>query len=130
MKISDELYARLQTASRESFEELIDLAVQEALRALPLVIDNITKQTAVMRTCSEKFYSENPELQNHKPLVAETLQRVESENPGASYETLLAKTKPQVFANLNAATKFGSGSAKTTAKKLELFDLDSQVNKL
>lgn len=124
--ITEQLLERLKLGEREAFEDLVQLAVQEALKALPLVIDNITKQAAVLRSSSEQFYNENPGLREHKPLVAKVLEQVEAENPGISYKTLLEKTKPRVYQALQSQ----SVAKPVNPEKLKLFDLDHNINKL
>lgn len=125
--VTEQLFERLKLGEREAFEDLVHLAVQEALKSLPLVVDNITKQAAVLRTSSEKFYADNPSLRDHKKLVAQVLEQVEAENPGISYKTLLEKTKPRVYQALQSSA---TATKSVNPEKLKLFDLDHSINKL
>lgn len=105
--------------------KLIRVSAEESLKMLPTVMSHMTKQAAHLRDISEKFYLNHPELQMNKKMVAEIIEKVESENPGQSYEKILELTVPIAQSRLKTLksvhTKIGS-------KSLE--DLDDGLGKL
>lgn len=70
-------------------EELISLSVERSLQSLPSVVDYMVRQTTYLKQLSESFYKENEDLASHRDQVTRVIERLESENPGKSYEDLL-----------------------------------------
>lgn len=74
----------------DSFENRIcKKAVEEALKSIPQVVDHVTKQAIFLREKAHKFYKDNPDLVNERPLVTKALHELEIENPGMSYGELV-----------------------------------------
>lgn len=104
--------------------ELRQEAAQESLKLLPVVIDNIIKQSATLKDQSNKFYSEHSDLKAHKELVAKTIEQLEAANPGKSPEKLLELAAASVRKQLTNQSK-----AKTSDKR-RLAELDDFCGKL
>lgn len=121
--INNELHEKLVSGSKDAFEQLIQLAVQEALKMLPIVNENIIKQSAVLHKASEQFYQNNPDLVDHKPMVASVIERLESDAPGTGFDEILKKAGPEVRKAIGA-----SSSASTTKRRID--ELDDVVGKL
>ena len=71
---------------------LVKLSVEESLRALPTVMTSLSNQASYLKGISDDFYSKNKDLNNEKnrKIVAETIERIESKNPGKKYSEILA----------------------------------------
>ena len=67
-------------------------AVEQALRSLPFVVQSLIASTSNLKSASERFYNDNPDLTNHKPLVAKAMEKVERENPGFTIEQVVDRT--------------------------------------
>ena len=97
-----ELVKRIKdgTVTEEDFnamqERTCQRAVEMAMRTVPQVVDHVTKQAFLLRKLSHEFYKNNPELAQDKELVARTIEKLEGDNPGATYEQLLAKVPGKV----------------------------------
>lgn len=98
--ISDALYQKLQTGEREAFDELLALAVQEALKALPGVIKHLTSEVTILQSKARKFYKDNPDLVPHKKLVQKLIEREEASNPGIEFDQLLTQVLPKIHKKL------------------------------
>lgn len=121
--ISEELIKELLAGDKAAWDTFSQKLVQESLRMLPLINDNIVKQAALLHESSTQFYKDNGELVGHKQLVAETIEVIESENPGMAYDELLEKVAPRVKSILKI-----SDAPKAAAKHLD--DLDLTIGKL
>ena len=86
--------------TEEEKQEIINLAVEKALLKLPEVVGNLMANQAMMAKINKKFYAENPELVNHKQLVGEVIEKVESDSPGKSYEEIIRAATPIIKSRL------------------------------
>lgn len=116
--ISEQLLERLKVGEKEAFNDLVQLAVQEALRLLPMAHENIVKQAAVLHKLSKDFYEKHEKLANHKDKVASAIESVEAEFPGLEYEEILNRAANRVYTTLNVSPK-----VEKTAKHLKELDL-------
>lgn len=116
--ISDELHKRLVAGDKAAFDQLVQLAVQEALKMLPIVNENIIKQSAVLHKASEQFYQNNPDLADHKPMVASVIERLESDAPGTNFDEILRRAAPEARDAIQAQ----NGAAGTTKNRLSKLD--------
>lgn len=123
--ISKELMEKMLAGDKEAWDAHSQLLIQEALRMLPLINDNIVKQAALLHESSTKFYKDNPGMVGHKQLVAETIEVVESENPGMGYDELLEKVAPRVNTILQLEQKPAKPARTNT-----LNDLDQAIGAL
>lgn len=90
--------------------QIVKLAVEESLKILPQTMSHLSKQVDYLKMLSTKFYSENKDLVPHKPLVAKTIEQVESENPGMPYEDILKISATKARSLVSEASKISSQS--------------------
>ena len=81
------------TATAEDLDSFADAickrAVEETLRTIPQVVDHCTKQAIFLREKAHKFYKDNPDLVEERPLVQRAMHELEVENPGMNYDDLI-----------------------------------------
>lgn len=120
------IIAREIGCSESTLNELAQQIIQEALKSLPLVNENIIKRSGALHKMSEDFYRKNPDLLEHKPTVASIIEQVESENPGISFDKLLDKAgaRSREFLKLNDNFK------RSKPEKSTLHDLDISIGQL
>jgi len=100
MKIEDVITeAEYNRMSKLTYSQFCDylmriskFCVEEALKAIPHVITHLSKQSIYLKTLSDNFYKDNKDLDNNRELVTKVMEKVESENPGISYEEVLKKS--------------------------------------
>ena len=110
--------------TKEGLEALMTkvcaLAVEDTLRLLPSVVQNLVIQVADLKESSDKFYRDYPELGQHKEGVAHIVQELEAKFPGKSLKELMPEVARTAKTRL---AQLGSLSAQSGPKpKLE--DLD------
>lgn len=76
--------------------EIVDMAVEKALRLLPETLTNLMISKEIYDKMTEKFYSENKEFQEYKPIVAEVVSKIEGQDPTKSYEQILKEATPKI----------------------------------
>jgi len=115
-----------QTITDQDLEKFQQHIVEMTLRTLPNTIEYLLKQTASVQQLSEDFFKRHKELQEHKDLVGQVLERTEAENPGLDYERLLDKVAVKAKSRL--------GSLKTIEKQPEkrarAIDMDKALGDL
>lgn len=97
---------------------VIKASVEESLRILPSVLNHLTYQATYLKTMSDNFYKQNPDLAREKELMAKTIEAVEIENPGMSYEQILEKSAKRARDVLATRNK----TFEKNPKQLEQFD--------
>ena len=99
VQITDEEYHKA-TNCKKGLEELLTkvcaLAVEDALRVLPSVMQSLITQIADLKATSDKFYKDNPELVDCKDQVARVLEKLQSASPGKAYIDLLVDVKKEL----------------------------------
>jgi hypothetical protein len=109
--------------TKEEFEaRLIDLkheAVEEALRVLPSVLQNLVVQVAHVKELRDNFYRDHPELDSHKEIVAKVVEEVEASNPGLIYDKLMEKVAPIARQRIKALSIVDSNNGKPSLEKLD-----------
>ena len=107
--ITRQEYESLGRLSYDGFKvytaKIVKLAVEESLKALPAVMTHLSGQAAYLRELSEKFYKDNPELSQHRPLVSKLIERTEANNPGMSYENVLSIAANEAKSHLGSLSK-------------------------
>lgn len=73
---------------------LVYKAVEEMLRILPGVIHNLVRRTVQLRDLTDKFYSDNKDLVDHKEIVARVIEGLELKSPQIDLEALLKAAAP------------------------------------
>lgn len=104
--------------SQEERESIINEAVQRTLLSLPEVIGNLLRNHATMMKLNKKFYDENPELKDHKDLVAAVMEQVDGTTPSLSHEELQKKALPEIKARLRDLKKLNTTTVKSTTPDL------------
>lgn len=109
--------------ANEILQRVCSKAVEDALRALPAVMENLLQQGALLKKTSEQFYKDHADLQDHKDIVAMTLEELDGKNPGRQYIDTLRDAVPLIREKIKRleAVDFG-------AKKPTLASLDERVN--
>lgn len=73
---------------------LVYKSIEEMLRILPGVIQNLVKHTIMLRDLTDRFYTENKDLADHKDIVARVIEGLELKAPGIDLEQLLKEAAP------------------------------------
>lgn len=73
---------------------LVYRAVEEMLRILPGVIQNLVRRTVMLRDLTDKFYADNKDLVDHKDVVARVIEGLERKSPQIDIEQLLKEAAP------------------------------------
>lgn len=73
---------------------LVYKSVEEMLRILPAVIQNLVKHTVMLRDLTDRFYAENKDLAEHKEVVARVIEGLELKAPAIDLEQLLKEAAP------------------------------------
>lgn len=85
------------TAEQEEYLQLIKKqAVEEALRILPGVTQNLIAQISWLRGHTEQFYKDNPDLVPYKAQVGKAIEQYEAKHPSAKFEEILPKIADDV----------------------------------
>lgn len=111
--IDESLLQDLREGKKEAFELLVHKAVEEALRALPGVMKSLMIQASYVQQLNTTFYDKHKDLKGQEDLVLKTLERIEGENPGTPYESVLEKTAAEVR---KVTSEFGRLSMQETSK--------------
>lgn len=85
--------------------KVVQLCVEEALKALPHVITSLAQQAAYLKKLSDDFYDSNKDLANHKDVVAKVIENIEANNPGMEYEKVLSIAAPRARQTLSLRDK-------------------------
>ena len=78
----------------EEKEEIINLAVERALLAIPEVVGNLMTEHAAYSKINSQFYKEHPEFSNHKDIVVSVVEMIDGQNTAISYDEKLKKAVP------------------------------------
>jgi hypothetical protein len=102
------------------FEKAVTYAQRKAeenvYRAIPDIVKNNIELINTMRATSETFYSENPDLQPFKKVVAAVFEEISSQNPDKNYNELLKKVGDEARKRLELHKK--ATEPKQTSPKL------------
>lgn len=77
-------------------EAIIQEAVERTLRFLPSVVSNLMVSKEIYDKMTEKFYSDNPDFVQFKPIVAEVVSKIEGKDPTKTYEQILKEATPEI----------------------------------
>lgn len=129
--ITNDEYKSIKTLNYDQFcmflMRVVKLSVEESLKALPHVMAHLSKQTDYLRSLSAKFYADNKDLINHKPLVAQIIEQVEAENPGSLYEKILEISATRAR---EAIARMSKGAPFEGAKNDLIKHIDSKLKEL
>ena len=82
---------------------LVYKTVEEMLRILPGVIQNLVRRATMLRDITDKFYEDNPDLVDHKVVVAKVIEGLELKSPQINLEQLLKEAAPLARRQLRLA---------------------------
>lgn len=127
--ITDEEFANARD-SKAGLEALLTrtcaLAVEDALRVLPSVVQSLVVQVATLKETSDKFYADNKDLAMHKDGIAALTEEFEAKNPGKELPDILKEVAVEARRRLKT---FGSLAA-VQSPKPELTTLDAELKNM
>ncbi len=80
----------------EEMEIVIDKAVEKALLMIPEVVGNLITHHISVNKLNKNFYEKNPELREHKAMVASVIEQIEGNNLPMDYSKLVDKALPEI----------------------------------
>lgn len=101
----------------------IDSTVEKALLRIPEIIGALMADKAAQMETVKKFYTEHSEFNSHKDLVGAMVQKVDAENPGASYSDLLKKATPLIHEAIRTKAKLDLSTIPTEKPTTDLGEL-------
>jgi len=118
-----ELVSQLAKGDYEAWADLKQLVIQEAIKMLPMINSVVAKKAVGLAQASKEFYERHPDLQDKKELVTKTMQQLEADKPGLSFDELLNETA-------SLASKGSAGIPVNANPPRKLDELDLAVGKL
>ena len=88
--------------TEEEKSEIIGLAVERAILAMPEVVGNLMANHAALHKMNSEFYKVHPEFAERKDVVQSVVEMVEGKNPLDNYEKILEKSVPEIKRRLIA----------------------------
>ncbi len=82
--------------TNEEMEIVIDKAVEKALLMIPEVVGNLITHHISVNKLNKSFYEKNPELREHKAMVASVIEQIEGSNLPMDYSKLVDKALPEI----------------------------------
>ena len=82
--------------TEEEKTEIINIAVEKMLLAIPEVVGNLMANHAALHKINAKFYKDHPEFREKKNVVQAVVEMIEGKNPLLQYEDILEKAVPEV----------------------------------
>lgn len=90
---SQEEFKKIIGGDKAVFDEVLtrlhNKTVEVAMLYTPELTAKLIKHSVEMNKRITKFYSDNPEFEQHKDIVQAVATEVEAKNPGKSYDDLL-----------------------------------------
>jgi len=77
-------------------ESIINEAVERALLKVPEVIGNLMTVYAEKTRVSTEFYKKFPEFNNHREIVAATIESVEDADPSKTFQQVIDAATPKI----------------------------------
>jgi hypothetical protein len=101
--------------TEEEKEEIIQMATERALLALPLAVTRLINQKIALEKIKEQFYKENQNFKDFPNIVVSEIEKADSANPGKTYEEILKISTPEIRRKIESIR----GMDVTTLKKPE-----------
>lgn len=109
---------------RKELEERISQRVTEQiLVSLPNIIHHLIGTAAAMRIMSDKFYKDNPDLVEHKLMVAKAIETVQAKNPGMKVDKLMQEALPLIRSRIKDMKRVPTGTMSRSKIDQELGNL-------
>ncbi len=85
----------------KEIEMIVDRAVEKTLLLIPEVVGNLITHHISVNKLNKEFYEKNPDLRDHKQMVASVIEQVEGNNLPMDYGKLVDKALPEIRKRLN-----------------------------
>lgn len=82
--------------TEEEKNEIVALAVERAILAMPEVVGNLMANHAALHKMNSEFYKAHPEFAGRKDIVQSVVEMIEGKNPLAKYEEILQMSIPEI----------------------------------
>ena len=80
----------------EILTRVYNAAVEGTLRKLPEIVDKMVVNATASQAMQKDFFTRNKDFMEHRNIVAETIQNVESLNPNMDYSDILKTAEPVI----------------------------------
>jgi len=97
-KLLNKIYQKAVSDTRKVISE-------RDLRTIPSTIDDRFNRLTTMRDLSNKFYTENKDLEPFKKVVATVFEELSEQNPKKRYDEIMKDVAPEVRKRLELPTK-------------------------
>lgn len=98
MQVSDEDFKAILQGDRDLFNKILDevsvKTIEATLRSIPVMIGKLMQVASSTRAMVQKVYDDNPEFKKYKEVVVLTIQEVEAQNAGLTYQEVTDKAIP------------------------------------
>ena len=105
---------------QELFKAHEQEVVEATLRMLPGVVGQLIMRGEQVHNLQKEFYATHKDLQEHKNLVAQTIQKVEAQHPGKKFSDILEMAAGEARTKISKISQVSL----TADKKPELEQLD------
>lgn len=82
--------------TQEEKDEIVALAVERTLLAIPEVVGNLIANHAALHKINKDFYDKHKEFATRKDIVQAVVEMVEGQNPLDKYPEILEKAVPEI----------------------------------
>lgn len=89
--------------TQEEKDEIVALAVERTLLAIPEVVGNLIANHAALHKINKDFYDKHKEFATRKDIVQAVVEMVEGQNPLDKYPEILDKAIPEIQRRLMIA---------------------------
>lgn len=80
----------------EVFTRCYNKAIEDSIKVTPKLTMALLMSEQGRNKIKDDFNKKNPDFMNHRDIVLETIQEVESQNPQKDYEFILALAEPMI----------------------------------
>lgn len=71
-------------------------AIEQALCHIPDIVNKLSKKVKNINSCLDVYFKDNPKFLEYKDIVIKTVQQIEIEFTGMTFEDILEKAKPEI----------------------------------
>ncbi len=114
--------------TEEEKQEIINLAVEKALLALPETVGNLMASQAAYSKMNSQFYKDHKEFVNHKQIVASVIEQIDGKNPLLTYEEKLEKAAPIIKERIALVGKLDMTTVKQPNRDFSGLDIKGSNN--
>ena len=102
---------------RQEVEFIVQQAIENAFLKLPEITSKMLVRHYALTNAWKKFWKDNPQYSKHGQLVAEIVSKVDSENPGMDYDSILAKSKARIEIAIKQSTNLNMDKVEKPSKE-------------